>query len=627
MADGERYEPEEVIARAAPDLRPEARGRALRAMAQTRPQAHTPRFRLLLTACGVALVLFTAVFVPYSATTAQAQMTAMTAAMQQQAAQSEPQGENPEAEYERVIAPYRARAAAFVEQHYANDSRMLLAAGTLTKDRATRTAVLKRAVALGNRAAWPAYLQALMEGVPTRHFREASIIQDPTLPNREQLLRDFLAQTGSTLDPLPEKEAAPILEAARTWAKAEPRNALPLVVETFYLYRMYKDREALARWQEAAHRPTVEFYYWEAMQAQVLLLTRMGMSDTESLTLALAHMGFPWNSGLLRESARTARYEGMKAEVENRPADALAWWNGAMALGRHMQESGRTAIAFMIGAAVEGIGASSVWKWYPGPSTGPPDGPLLRGRIFYGPRYAFYREHAGEAAATQVRERLVLSFARRMLWREYSKTHEAGDFSLERAVLLFRSAVGAVAMLLLFGLVHLGVSVFGRRAADEATQLARPARFLLALVSLLPAIVGWVLFWRQRVRMPGESYTVEYTSPIAYGLALTILAALLLPLVAARWSRCQGADISPAWRGNLRSALPVTALLCAVIALALTFAGWQMRRNWVTAFTSQSKDEMAPIIAHYGDRWTHPLIPPDAWRAEYPPAAESGGSR
>ncbi len=37
-------------------------------------------------------------------------------------------------EYERMMAPYRARAASFVEKRYPNDPAMLLAAATLTKD-------------------------------------------------------------------------------------------------------------------------------------------------------------------------------------------------------------------------------------------------------------------------------------------------------------------------------------------------------------------------------------------------------------------------------------------------------------------------------------------------------------
>ena len=78
-----------------------------------------------------------------------------------------------------------------------------------------------------------------------------------------------------------------------------------------------------------------------------------------------------------------------------------------------------------------------------------------------------------------------------------------------------------------------------------------------------------------------------------------------------------------AWRGNLRQTLPLTIAVCAVLSLGLGLAGRVSRERWVREWYT-GPHEMAVVTQALGDRWERPTIPPDAWRAEPPPASGKG---
>jgi len=617
----ERKEIAELLSRAAPELGEEVKARAMERMTRLQAAVARPRLQKLATALGVAVVLLAVGFTAYSANDPEARMadTLVAAAAQSQrtAVESLPGDEN--APYARPLLPYRPRVIAFVREHYPKDLQMLLAAGLLAGDRAAGEALLKdTAESTGKPEFWAAYVWRLRLRGP-QYMRVGQIILDPELPDREQVVAQFRRDCQPMPpDRLPSAEVAPVLAAISRWQQADPKNAMPLVLEMHYLYGLHRDREALARWREAAKRPEVETYYDVASKANCLLLYRMGLSDPDALASAYTQADIPNFRAILRDSARIAVYEGRVAQLAGRSQDALAWWNATIALGRNTQRSARTLQGFFLGVSAEGLGAAPAWKWARDFRTGPSGGPLSRGRMFLGKQHAYYRSLVGEEDSNKLRDALVRSKMRIMLLAEYERTHSPFD-PLLRPRTLGALAIAAMNLLCALALIYLGVSLWRRAVADEATRLSLGARLLLAALALIPAVGGGIAFWRLPGVVQQPQAVMVYFSYLGAGLLGTLLLAVLLPLLAARWTRRPGAPLITAWRGNLRRVLPVTVLLCAVAALALAITAKQMRRHWIEGWTSRDLNELAPVVAHYGDKWTHPILPPDAWRAETPP--------
>jgi hypothetical protein len=619
----ERKEIDELLSRAAPELGGEVKARAMERMTRLQAAAPRPRLQRVATALGVAVVLLAVGFTAYSANDPEARMadTLVAAAAQSQRTSVEPLLGDENAPYTRPLLPYRPRVIAFAREHHPNDPQMLLAAGLLTGDSAAGEALLKdTAESTGKPEFWAAYVWRLRLRGP-EYLRVGQIIQDPELPDREQVLAQFRRDSQPMPpDRLSPAAVAPVLAAIHRWQQADPKNAMPLVLKMHYLYGLHRDQEALARWQEAAKRPEVETYYEVALKANCLLLYRMGLSDPDTLASSYTQADLPKYSPLLRDSARIAVYEGRVAQLAGRSQDALAWCNATIALGRNLQQSARTPIDFLTGVGVEGVGAAPAWRWTLDTRAGAPEGPLYKGRVYFGKQHAYYLSLVGEEASNRLRDDLVRSKVRGMLLREYGRTHGPFD-PLLRPRTLGALAIAAMNLLFALALVYLGVGSWRRAVADAATNLSFGGRLALAALALVPAVAGGIAFWQLPGAVLQESGRVVMThfARLGLGLFVALVATVLLPLLAARWTRRPGARLITAWRGSLRRVLPISILLCAVAGLSLVITAKQMRRHWVEHWTSRDFDELAPIVAHYGERWTHPTIPPDAWRAEAPP--------
>jgi len=614
-----------------PSLRSGWKGRALAALAQARPARGASRGRWIANTAVAVIVLVALGFVPYSTSTSKGMMAAaeqaaaadMAARTWETASGGEADRAEPRVEEspeEERIAPYRRRAVEFVERHYANDPEMLTAAGSLTDDGKAGLALLKRAVETGKYpAAWAPYVLRVMQAGP-RYDRVGAYGVDPEdlegLAEAEKLIRE--SGLPAKLSP---EETAPVLAAIRAWQAADPQNALPVVLEMTYLYGLHEDAQALSRWEYAASLPVVNNYLGDRLRAMARLLSRMGMSQWQAISTSYLATDLPTDSRLyppLRTSSRIATYEGRVAQIEGRPKDAIAWWNGTISLGQHMQDSADSLIGFLVGLAVEGIGASPTWRWCPDRMTGIPNGPVMGGRYFYGPQHAFYVAQVGEAADARLRDSLIKGKMRSQLLRENLRRAKL-TWSDMRALKPLALGLSAAELLVLLLLLFAAIGTWARRQADEATGLRLLWKLVIGLVAVLPVASTVIAF---RPLMPG-GLDSQMAAIIPGGLALSFLVALLLPLLAARSSRRPSARLATAWRGNLRQTLPITIALCALISVGLGIAAKMLHAKWVREWYKH--EEMARVVRAIGPAWANPPIPADSWRAEYPPEPRAEG--
>jgi len=600
--------------------------RASERLAAVRMRDPGPRFRWQTVAVA-ALVVAALGVIPYSADTARAP--ALGAMVSQQAAEAA-EGPGAQASTEptspktyrddyldeatrKELASYRRRAAAFVREGYPNDPEMLMAAGLLAEDESAGLTLLKEVAETANTpVAWAAYVSRLLEQGP-RYERLGTYGVDPgdqkMITRAERDLADVGLPTA-----LSEQQAQPLLTAAKRWQEQDRRNALPVAIEVWSLYGLHRDEEAFGRWKAAGRLEVVTAHGQEMARAEARLLSRMGMPPLTSISTGLALVPLP-GYGPLRTCTRVASYEGGVAQMQGRAADAITWWNSTIAIGRHMQESATDLIDYLVGVAVEGIGAAPTWKWYPGAATGMEDGPLLKGRCFWGPQHEFYVSQVGEAADRQVRDDLVLTKVRQMAHRRLGEPFLAISPAIAWMKPLSGAMVCAFALVMLLAL-FLAVGVWRRRQADEATALSNRWRASIVSLTLLAVFGGAALAaaWVGLVSRE-EGLRLLYLG----GPVVSFLLALGLSLVAAVRSRRPGARLVTAWRGNLRATLLVSVAACAVAVLGLAATVKVMRGRAVAEWYRGSPTEMQRLVQLFGPRWTNPQIPPDSWRAEYPP--------
>jgi hypothetical protein len=600
------------------------RDRALEAMAAVRPRPSASRLRWLPTILGAALVVAALAFVPYSASTPGAGPQSAYAAQRAMAAEAlgeaHREGANSRVrrgELQGQLRSYAERAPRFVRERYPNDPQMLIAAGLLTRDLNEALSLTKAGIENnGAGPAWAAYAGTLMEIGP-RYYRLGISGVDP---GDDEAVATELKHSGEAAVPTPlsASEVRPIMEALEDWQKAEPQNAVPVAFEAYYLYGLHRDREALARWEEAGRLPEVDSHHQTGITGTTRLLESMGMSPWEALSNSYNSTRLIGMVSKLRHCARIGLYEGRLAQLQGRPEDAVRWWMVTVEFGRHMQQSADTLIECLVGVAIEAIGAAHVWVWRPDQITGIPGGPLLGGRYFYGDQHDFFVSHAGEEAAEQVRDSMVRAKVRSKLSSEHRERSGGVPEGWLRSMILAVCSRGYGALLVGSILVFAGVSTRARKRADEATSLTWLWRVLLALLALAPVSIAFSLTWlalQKSVEQPGLPLVLHGS------IALSFLSMLLLPLLAAVWSRTAAARLLTAWRGNLRRVLPVGVVVLAALSLGLGITGRRAEAQW--ARTWQTETEMERVVRAIGPEWNDPPVPEDAWRPQPPPQPDN----
>ena len=519
--------------------------------------------------------------------------------------------QQPDALIRSMLKPYQERAAAFVEEHYPNDNDMLMAAGVLTED----IDLLQRAAETANTpVTWAAYGERLMQIVPTFQ-RIGSSGVNPA--DAEAVAQEEKRIAESSIpDRLTPEQAEPILAALRSWQEVDPDNALPVALETRILYGLHQDRDALAAWSRASRMPLITSHAVDRAKAVDRLLAAMGMPQPEALLNSELLLIFP-SFARLRDIARIAVYEGRLAAMRDDPVTAIACWQSTADFGRHMQESTDSIIGFLVGVAIEAIGSTPVWQWAGDGQSGFPGGPLLGGRYFWGDQHSLYVEHMGEANDQALLDSLILSKLQTQASRDYTRgLGMFGGYFTAARYLAVAATILALGVLLL--VIFLAVGAWSRRAADEATDLRPVWQLIMAAAIVLPPVV--VLMSARRIDPTSDSWLRPLITQASIAAAASGLALILLPPLAALRSRAPGALFHTAWRGNLRRVLPVSIALCALLFLGLSAYAASLRAAWADTWSAPGVTEMSDMVQTLGDEWANPTIPPDAWRAQYPPS-------
>ena len=623
----ERHDDElgRLLKAARPEPREGWRERALARMRGARKPGMGSRLRWVPTAVGAALVIAALALAPYSAgapsgggQAAFAAQEALTAAVGGETAEVTAGGRSGREEATEPLRWYAGRAAAFVEERYPDDPEMLIAAGMLTRDLNQARRLLQSAVEKsGSGAAYAAYAQAVMESGPA-YYRLAHWAVDPADPEAVAEAEREIAGSGIPGRLTPD-EAQPVLDVLRQWQQVEPENAVPLALETYYLYGLHRDEEALARWEEAGALPEVNSHTHELMRYTTRLLEKMGMSPWESVSNSFNSGSALGPLSKLRTCARIGVYEGRLAEMEGRDQEAIRWWVATFRFGEHLQESADTLTEALTGIAIEGIGGWPVWEWKHDGMTGIPDGPLQGGRLFHGKSHEFFVREAGQQAADEIRDSMVKAKGRSMLTRQYVERRGALPDGVLRSMTLRGLGLFSAMLLLAALLGFSAVSLWARRKADEATRLGWRGGLGLTLIALAPLGLGLglaVATAKTPIMIPALA------AGVFGGPGISFILLLILPLAAAFRSRAPEAGLFTAWRGNLRRVLPLAAIVLAIVSLGFAITGRWAEARWVRSW--QPETEMQRVEKAIGPEWTNPTIPPDAWRNEPPPDVKGG---
>jgi len=534
------------------------------------------------------------------------------------------------------LARYRLQAVDLAQQA-PRDPELLQGAGLIAEDREAGLKLLREAAQKSTSATAKAtHAIRLMTTLPN-HASLAESGGDPSDPksvaaNEEWVRKDQAQGVPEKLQP---EDIAPMMQALGEWAKVDPENALPPALEARCLAATGDYGAALARWEEAARRPKVDIYWHEAGAAVARTLVRLGMPEPEAIQAAM--MGdYGGNMAVyaqLRQGSRVAQWEGGLAMMQGRNAEAVRWWRATSDLGRALQVSGETYIGYLVGVAVEGIGASPTWKWYQGANVGLEKAPLMGGAIFYGRHHDFYVKQVGEAEDAQLRDRLVKAKAQTIAARAY--TENTFFQTLLRLnlgwVMPLELTLVAVFGALVFLIVYLAGRPWRRDGAEEATRLGWPGSVLLALVAVAPLTAG--LVYAGSLKDPLIQDTAKAWQAITAGAFFSLLAAIVLPAVAAKYTRAVGYGFGAAWLGNHRRILPAVIAATALLHLGLGLKSAQARQVWAQEWYQGKHDEMALMKQTLGMAWEHPTIPPGSWYAEYPvvreeqPPSGAGGGR
>jgi hypothetical protein len=521
-----------------------------------------------------------------------------------------------DAQFGRFIEGYTKRAPDFVRDHYPGDPEMLMAAASVSGSRELARQALERGP---TPLAWGAYAESVLINTSPSYTRIATTGADPSDPAQVAENEKYLAESKNRTGLSP-KDVAPALGALTTWEYDDPDNALPVALEAYYLYGLHRDAEARERILRAGRLPKVTSYPAERSAIVRALFQHMGMPGAEAAIAADYSLILP-SYARLREVARIGAYEGMLARMQGRPEEAVRLWQAVQNLGQRLETSSSILIGYLVGVAIEGIGAAPTWKWYHGESVGVPGAPLLGGLYFYGKYHDLYVKYAGQAADAQLRDHLILEKLRTQALRSANYWDESLTGYLRAAKLLGLGVmVAGLAAVLLF--VFLLSGTWHRGEADAAATFGPAAGLVVALLMLaLPAAGGWYLA-SSIPRDQAHSWSIV-AGRLLVGLLFALVLALLISLAGSDIGRKPGVRLLAAWRGNLRRLIPLALAIAALIYLGLGIAAAAERAAWLRARLSRGGNEMAQTVRNLGASWDRPTVPRDSWRAEYPKLQES----
>jgi hypothetical protein len=519
---------------------------------------------------------------------------------------------------------YRVPAPAFVRAHYPNDPEMLMAAGLFAMDDKTGLDLLRQAAEKGNAPVyWAAYVARLARSLP-EYRRLGNTGADPN-DSKETIQKYMRDRPGP--DRLTPAQAVPILQALTAWQQADPKNGAPVAVQMWYAYGLHNDNECLHLWQEASRKPLAKIYEAVVTRDIALLLSRIGDSKVMAVIDADTATGGPGRlSTMLRDGARIASYEGRRAQIAGRNKEAILWWNSTMAFGEHMRQSADTDLTLLVGVAVHAIGASPSWKWYRTgrrtTATGlvtvdsATRGPLSGGRVYFGKQHDFYVSQVGAQADAQVRDTLVKNCVRKnALSEQVEKLNISGFSSVIRWITLLAAGGFSFMLLLLISAIAMENRRIARKRAEQAADLHFAIAAAIVIVAFLPTISSAILTWQDTLfgEASGNGFIILLFSELA-----TFLLLLIAALFIGRYRLPRSVHLIAAWRAGQRKLFPLALVLSLCLTATFAIAGFYLRAQWLNNLYSPNYSELQPAIKAIGAQWENPIIPKDAWRAEYP---------
>jgi len=523
-------------------------------------------------------------------------------------------------------------AIPFVLAQYPDDAEMLASAAFLAQgevndlEREQRTeeasALTEEVHGLLARAAseeaspayWAAYAEYTLEPLRCRRIGESGV--DPGDPQSvQEARRDLDEQRAEDVEwglaEPTQVQVAEALKALREWEQADRENAMPVALRAWALYAVGRDEEAIAALRRADSLPICTSRGWERGEGVRRLALDLGCSPLEAVLQA----SNAWDSssfmGKLRSLARVAVYEGRVAQLDGRPEDAIAMWTAAIDLGRRYADSSYTIIGGLVGAAVEGIGAAPVWSWQSDSVTGMPGGPLMKGRLMYGPQYEFYVEHRGQASADEIRDHLLVAKLRSRMTHDYMSTDPSYPSVLLAGYYpLISQLVATAGVPLLLLLVIPGLIGRNHRMPPAwDRQLKHLATWLLVLTS---AAVAWAVVGA-RLFPDAPIYPGLPLSLVLLPGLLVLVGTLVLSVLA--WGKSH--PFGATWGASVRRITPPMLAFLAVCYLVISFGS---TRHCCRLAGETAQPEMERLIAWVGPDWYNPPVPPDAWIPQHPPS-------
>jgi hypothetical protein len=343
----------------------------------------------------------------------------------------------------------------------------------------------------------------------------------------------------------------------------------------------------------------------------------MGMPGPEAMVAGRAALFSP-SLEAPEICARAAFHEGRCAQIAGRVAEAVRWWNATIDFGCLAQSAAETMAEFQMGRTVETIGASPAWRWYHSSATHVPGGRLMGGRFFFGPHHDFYAEQVGESADAALRDQLIQSMARTMTLRQLkARVSHTAWYGKAGEMLIFGQAAVAFVAAALLVLAVLGVWRSG--AAEVAVSPPSLWQAAASIPSILVLALGAGVAVALARPGPASSLLAPSAGPVAVTVAAGLLIALLLPFALALPTRRQAGSLISAWRCTAKRVLAITIVLAALLYLGTGIAAMHLRARFTRQWTWPGVSEMDRVERFGGARWQDPPIPPDSWRAEYPP--------
>jgi len=510
---------------------------------------------------------------------------------------------------------YSDRAARFVEEHFPGDAQMLLAAGLLSDD----SSLISRAAEEGTSlAATVCRVNDLMSKTPSYHSIAGSGF-DPTDTTAIKEEESRIAREGYATR-LTWDEVRPVLAALGAWEKAGPGNGMPTALRAYYLYGLGRHREALLAWTAAARKPSASMGSALLVRPVRDFLMAMGAPPADALAISLLSSHPYWVvPAKVREMTRISLYEGRLAQLSDRPHEAVAWWQSAIDLGWHIHEDAADAIECINGTAVMGIGAGAIWPWIADSFSDISGGPLMGGRLFWGKEHKFFASQVGAQRDKDVLDRLLCAKARSPFLRDFM-SDPAPNPVLEYGTLhryRDQATVTALGTLALLG-IFLAIGTWSRQDADLSVGRESVWSAVLLVLTAGPVGLGSLVIPQLKDEfMPATA--LARAALLVVPVALAVAATLMLTFVAAVVGRVSGSHLTTRWRGHMRRLLPRAAAVFALLSLSLLWWVAREEGRWYAKWSRAGATEMSELIRSLGDKWTNPTIPPDAWRAEYPP--------